>query len=166
MILSLISAMSTNRAIGLSGRLPWKHVPADWENLARVTAGCKMIMGRKSYDTPDRIWSERGNIVITRQAGYGVDTGFEIAHSLEEALARYAQEKEVFVLGGAEVFAQCLPFAHRIHLTIIHGVFEGDAFFPVFDESLFSLKRQNFKADERNPYDYSFLTYERVLSLT
>ena len=161
MKISLISAMSQNRAIGLNGRLPWRHVPADWQNLAIVTAGKKMIMGRKSYDTPDRIGSEVGNVVVTRQLDYQVDKGFEVAHSLEDALAKFADQAEVFVIGGQQIFEQALPLAQTIHLTIIQEVFEGDAFFPLLDESLFDCEVRHFKADEQNPYDYSFLVFER-----
>jgi dihydrofolate reductase len=161
MKISLISAMSQNRAIGIKGRLPWQHVPADWHNLEIVTAGKKMIMGRKSYDTPDRIGSKTGNIVVTRQLDYQVDEGFEVADSLEAALTKYADQDEVFVIGGQQIFEQIMPLAQTIHLTVIHDEFEGDAFFPVFDESLFDCTEQRFEADAQNPYDYSFLIFER-----
>jgi dihydrofolate reductase len=81
-IISLIAAMSKNRAIGLNNALPWNPIPADWDNLKEVTKDKRMIMGRKSYDNPHRIWSEVGNYVITRQADYEVDEGFEVASSL------------------------------------------------------------------------------------
>ena len=161
MKISLISAMSLNRAIGLRGRLPWHHVPADWQNLERVTADRKMIMGRKSYDTPDRLWSKKGNIVVSQQFDYQLDEGFELANSFEEALKMYKNEEEIFVIGGEQIFRQALPKADAIHLTIIHDVFEGDAFFPQFNENLYTCQRRDFKADNLNPYDYSFLVYER-----
>jgi hypothetical protein len=84
-IISLIAAMSKNRVIGLNNALPWSPIPADWDNLKEVTKNKKMIMGRKSYDNPHRIWSEEGNYVITRQTDYIVDEGFEVVGSLEEA---------------------------------------------------------------------------------
>ncbi|NBB19059.1 dihydrofolate reductase [Runella sp. CRIBMP] len=163
MQLSLISAMSENRAIGLQGRLPWPHLPNDWANFFAVTKDSRMIMGRKSYDTPDRLASEVGNFVITRQEDYVLEEGFTRAGSLQEALEACKNDKEVFVIGGAEIYRQALPLADIIHLTVVHGIFEGDAFFPEFSESEFKLKsRQDFPADAQHAYAYSFLVYEKT----
>ncbi len=161
-IISLIAAMSENRAIGLNNALPWASIPADWDNLKKVTQGCKMIMGRKSYDSPHRLWSTAGNYVLTHQKDYVVDEGFEVVASLEEALERCKDEKEVFILGGQEIFRTSLSIADRLYLTIVHEVFEGDTFFPTFDEKDFNLvERKEFKAGENTPYDISILTYQR-----
>lgn len=161
-IISLIAAMSENRAIGLDNALPWEPIPADWNNLRKVTMGKKMIMGRKSYDNPHRLWSEAGNYVITRQQGYRVEQGFEAVSSLEEALQKCADQQEVFVLGGEAIFRLAIPIADKIYLTIVHQVFNGDTFFPVFDESTFDIiDRKEFKAGESTPYDISILTYRR-----
>jgi dihydrofolate reductase len=123
-----------------------------------------MIMGRKSYDTPDRVWSPAGNVVISRQPGLPLDPGFVRAGSLAEALAHYAAEPEVFVIGGAEVFRQALPLAHQIYLTVVEGTFPGDAFFPEFGEEEWALRQsQAFTADAENAYNYAFLVYERRL---
>lgn len=155
--------MDRNRTIGRKGRLPWKPIPADWANLRAVTAGRKMIMGRKSYDTPDRIDSPEGNLVISRQPDFPVEAGFEVVPSLDAALERYRDETEVFVLGGAEIFELALPLGDVLHLTLVHESFEGDAHFPEFSEADWKLKtRRDFGADAENPYDYSFLVYERI----
>ncbi|MCU0354968.1 MAG: dihydrofolate reductase [Cytophagales bacterium] len=162
MLISLIAAMSLNRAIGLDNKLPWPHLPADWDNLKRVTAGKKMIMGRKSYESPDRIWSKAGNVVITRQVDYQTDAGFLVADSLEKALQLVGDVDEVFILGGEEIFKISLPIADRIHLTIVKGVFTGDAFFPEFSENEFiETSREGHAADAKNPLDYAFVVYER-----
>ncbi|MBA4851142.1 dihydrofolate reductase [Emticicia sp. BO119] len=161
-IISLIAAMSENRAIGLNNALPWPSIPADWDNLKKVTQGKKMIMGRKSYDSPHRLWSEAGNYVITRQHDYAVDQGFEVVRSLEEALEKCTDQQEVFVLGGEEIFKLAIPIADRIYLTIVHQVFDADTFFPTFDESAFDITdHMEFKAGENTPYDISILTYQR-----
>lgn len=165
MKLSIMAAMGQNRVIGKGNRLPWLHIPADWANLHQVCYGKKMIMGRKSYDTPDRVWSEVGNIVITRQSGYEVEEGFVIAHSLEDALALVKDEAEVFIIGGEEIFRQSIHLIDTIHLTIVHKDFEGDAFFPLFEEEFTEVSRSDFKADAENLYDYSFLVYERLPQL-
>ncbi len=155
--------MDQNRTIGRDGRLPWKSIPADWENLRAVTVGRKMIMGRKSYDTPDRIDSPEGNLVVSHQPDFPVEPGFEVVPSLEAALDRYRDEEEVFVLGGEEIFKLALPRGDVLHLTLVHETFEGDAHFPPFSETDWKLtSRRDFRADAENPYDYSFLVYERV----
>jgi len=161
-IISLIAAMSENRAIGLNNALPWNPIAADWDNLKQVTKGRKMIMGRKSYDNPHRIWSDVGNYVITRQQNYETDPGFEVVHSLDEAIKKCHNQQEVFVLGGEEIFRQAIPIADKIYLTVVHAVFDGDAFFPTFNENEFDItERKEFKAGENTPYSISILTYER-----
>jgi dihydrofolate reductase len=162
MRVSLIAALGQNRALGFKGRLPWPHLPADWTNLHAVTAGCKMIMGRKSYDTPDRVWSPEGNLVVTRQRDYQVEPGFEVVYNFQEALTRYADEEVVFVLGGEEIFREALPVADTLHLTLIHADFEADAFFPELDEEKFTeINRRDHPADEEHAYAFTFVVYER-----
>jgi len=163
MRISLIAAMSENRMIGNKGRLPWPPLPNDWANFFKVTQGCRMIMGRKSYDTPDRLSSKTGNFVVTRQADFPLDEGFTRASSLEEALEYCKNDREVFVIGGEEIFRLALPIADCIHLTLVHGIFEGDAHFPEFSKENYALKsRQDFLADEQHDVAYSFLVYERT----
>lgn len=161
-IISLIAAMSENRAIGLNNALPWEPIAADWDNLKMVSKGKKMIMGRKSYDNPHRLWSEAGNYVITRQENYVVDEGFEVVRSLEEAFKKCKNEAEVFVLGGEEIFRWAMPYADRIYLTIVHDEFQGDAFFPEFNESAYEIiERKEFQIGENTPYPISILTYQK-----
>ena len=160
--ISLIAAISQNRAIGLNNALPWTPIPADWDNLKEVTKGKRMIMGRKSYDNPHRIWSEVGNFVITRQADYVVDEGFDVVGSLETAFEKCKNDDEVFVLGGEEIFRLAIPLADKIYLTLVHETFEGDAFFPDFDTSLFDIiEQKEFKIGENTPYNISIFTYQR-----
>jgi dihydrofolate reductase len=161
MKISLIAAMSLNRAIGYKGRLPWPHLPADWANFFEVTAGCRMIMGRKSYDTPDRLSSDVGNFVITKQTDLAMDDGFERVSSLEEALARCQNDPEVFVIGGGEVFSQAMPLSHCIHLTVVKDIFEGDAFFPDIPDEFQLVDQRDFEIDHQHPLPFSFLVYQK-----
>ncbi|SDL79504.1 dihydrofolate reductase [Siphonobacter aquaeclarae] len=156
----IVAAMDENRLIGNDGRLPWPFLPNDHAHVQRLVKGRKTIMGRKSYDTPDRIWSDAGNIVMTSQLNYRVDPGFEVVHSMEEAFDRYKDEDEVVVLGGAQIYAETIPRASVLYLTLIHGTYEGDAYFPDFLG--FELTAQeDHPADDRHAVAYSFQTWER-----
>lgn len=164
MEMAFIAAMSENRVIGYQGRLPWGHLPHDLENLYRITEGYPMVMGRKSYDTPDRVWSRTApNIVVTRDLNYPLDDGFIKMSSIETALKWLEMQgfKRVFIIGGANIFAQTLHLVDSIYLTLVRGIFEGDAFFPEIDPSVFELIREdNFEKDDRHAFDYSFLLYK------
>ncbi len=162
MIISLIAAMSTNRVIGISNRLPW-NMPADVAYFKRTTAGKKFIMGRKTYEAADAFYSDVENIVVTRNKEYQVDDNSRIADSFETALQLAAEgDEEVFVIGGAEIFKKAMPYANQIYVTVIHSEFTGDAYFPIISPSKWKLAEQtDFKADEQNPYNYSFLRYTR-----
>lgn len=166
MTINLIAAMSENRVIGYKGRLPWGHLPKDWENLFRVTDGIPMIMGRKSYDTPDRIASPNApNIVLTSQADFPLETGFQSAHNLADALQLIEKQgfTSVFILGGGSVFEQSIGRADKIFLTLVHANFEGDAFFPTFSNNDFTLIEQtNFDADAQHAYAFSILVYVKA----
>jgi dihydrofolate reductase len=160
--ISLIAAMSQNWVIGFQNQLPWKPIVEDWENLNVVTAGKKMIMGRKSYESPDRVFSRFGNIVLTSNPEYKVESGFEIAANLTEALKRYIYEQEIFILGGEQIFKEAIPLANKIHLTIVHQDFMGDTFFPKFPENDFEILQQtDFQKDKENGLPFSIIVYQR-----
>ncbi len=160
MRLSLIAAMSANRVIGRDNNLPWK-LPADWKHFKNLTMGHHLLMGRKTFESIGRPLPGRTTVVITRQSDYS-PTGVLVAHSIEQALQLAAQDSEVFVAGGAQIYLQMLPRADRIYLTSIDKDFEGDTFFPDFDESDWQLIfQENREPDEKNAYPYTFLTYER-----
>jgi dihydrofolate reductase len=165
MKVSTMAAMSLNRAIGFKEKLPWGSLPADWAYLYEITKDKVMIMGRKSYEAEERVSSKAGNIVLSRQENYHLEEGFIQAESLEKAfeILRGAFLEEIFIIGGEQIFRQAIPnMVDRIYLTLVHENFEGDAFFPEFDPSVFPLiSRQDFKADAENRYDYSFLVYEK-----
>lgn len=166
MTINLIAAMSENRVIGHKGRLPWGHLPKDWENLFRVTNGIPAIMGRKSYDTPDRVAAPNApNIVLTSQADFPLETGFQRANNVNEALQLLEKQgfTQVFIFGGGSVFEQVISRADKLFLTVVHAEFEGDAFFPSFSHNDFKLIEQtNFAADAQHAYPFSILVYEKA----
>src|SRR5579872_3778138 len=160
MIISLIVAVGLKNEIGKSGKMPW-HLPADLRHFKTLTLGKPVIMGRKTLEAIGRPLPERRNIVVTRDPAFNT-AGCEVAHSLDEALGRVADAAEVMVIGGGEIYRAAWPKTQRIYLTRVRGDFEADTFFPAVEpEEWREVAREEHFEDEKNPYDYSFLTYER-----
>lgn len=131
--LSVIAAMADNRVIGVENRLPWR-LPADLQHFKRLTMGKPIVMGRRTWESLPGLLPGRTHVVVTRNNDYRAP-GAVLLHSLEEALTRYADEPEIMLVGGAELYRQSLPMASRLYLTEVHIEPEGDAFFPDFDRS-------------------------------
>ena len=152
--------MDKNRVIGKDNDLPW-NMPADLKRYRSMTLGKPNIMGRKTHEAIGRVLPKRLNIVVTRDKNYKAE-GCVVVHSVEEALKATRDAEEVMVLGGAEIFKMFLDKVNRMYLTYIDGEFEGDTFFPEFDESEWKeTLREEHKADSENPYDYVYVNLER-----
>ena len=159
-MISIIAAMAENRVIGVNNTLPWR-LPADLRHFRQLTTGHHVIMGRRNYESIGKPLPDRTNIVITRNPGYQAP-GCEVRHSLEEALRDAASDPETFVIGGAEIYRQAIADADRIYLTLVHADIQGDTWFPEFDmREWLETSRTRHEADEKNPYAYSFVTYDR-----
>jgi dihydrofolate reductase len=163
MTLSIIAAVADNNVIGRGNDLPW-HMPSDLKRLKALTMGHHIIMGRKTWDSIGRPLPGRINVVITRQVDFAPE-GVAIARSLDEAIAKAeaAGDPEIFIAGGAEIFALSLHRADRMYLTRVHAEPEGDTFFPEFDDvnEWQLVDTEHFEADGKNQHPYSYLTYER-----
>ncbi len=162
MLISQIAAMARNRVIGRDNRLPW-HMPDDLAWFFRITRGHHIIMGRRNFEANGKALPNRTNIVVTRNKNYQAP-GCVVVHALDEAIgyARDHGEEEAFIVGGGEIYAATLPLADRIYLTIIDTEVEGDTYFPELDPQEWEeVSRDPRKADERNPYDYTFYIFER-----
>lgn len=160
-MISLIVAMAENRVIGKDNALPWR-LPADLQHFRRLTTGHPIIMGRRSYESIGRPLPERTNIVVTRRTDYAAP-GCVVADSIDAAISRAEGAKEIFVIGGADIYSQTLRFADRIYLTLVHAQVEGDARFPEFDNALWrEASHERHEADVKNPYAYSFITLDRI----
>lgn len=158
--ITLIAAMGVNRVIGRDGGLPWR-LPADLRHFRALTLGKPVVMGRKTCDSLGAPLRGRVNAVVTRRTDYRPD-GFEVFPSLESACAAFSDEDEIMIIGGASIYRQALPRAHRIHLTVIHSPFEGDTVFPELDQAMWhEVAREEHTAQGEDPYDYSFLVLER-----
>jgi dihydrofolate reductase len=158
--LSLVVAVSKNNVIGGDNKLLW-HLPADLKHFKNITYGHSIIMGRKTFESIGRALPGRRNIVVTRQEYFNAE-GCTVVKSLQAAVDLCQDEKEVFIIGGAEVYRQAIHAADKIYLTRIYKAFEGDVFFPELSFSDWKLtKYQRFHADDSNHYEYSFAEYER-----
>ncbi|MDO8584898.1 MAG: dihydrofolate reductase [bacterium] len=158
-MLSFIVALDNRRGIGLKNGLPWT-LPADLRHFKEVTMGHPIIMGRKTHESIGRALPGRKNIIITRQKDF-VAPGCEVVQSFDEALVR-AGEGEVFVIGGGEIFAAVLPRAQKLYVTEVNHAFQADVYFPEFNKNEWrEVSREPHAADEKNPYAYSFVVYER-----
>jgi len=158
--ISIIAALAENRVIGRDNRLPW-HLPADLGRFKALTMGKPMLMGRRTWESLPGPLPGRPHLVLTRDPDYRAD-GCRIVHSLKEALEAADDAPELMVIGGAELYAQALPLADRLYLTLIQASPDGDAFFPEYDPGDWrEIGREDHPPGGRNPYRYSFLTLER-----
>ena len=159
--LSLIAAVARNGAIGKDNALLWR-LPEDLQFFKRTTMGCPVIMGRKTYESIGRPLPGRHNIVISRNADWHAN-GVDTAASLQAALALASDADKVFVIGGAQIYAEALPLVQEIVLTEIDQAFEADAFFPTWYRANFNeVSRENHHSPAPNNFDYAFVTYRRI----
>ena len=168
--ITIVAAMAENRVIGRDGGMPW-HLPADLARFRALTMGKPIIMGRLTHVSLGRILKGRHNIVLSRQRRFQTPDiqvqELTMVHSLEEALDRAREVasnnvKEIAVIGGASIYEQALPFANRIHLTVVHASFDGDVRFPELEPGIWrEVAREERGADERNGYDLSFIEMVR-----
>lgn len=166
MIISLLVAADENNVIGKDNKLPW-HLPNDLKYFKNQTWGMPILMGRKTYESIGKPLPGRKTIVITRNSDWQ-EAGVEVVHSIDEAIktAENYGVKEIFVIGGAEIFKSTFTEARRIYLTRIHHQFEGDVYFPDVNDTEWSLVQNRFcHADEKNPYSHSFQVWERTTEM-
>lgn len=165
MIISLLVAMDKARGIGKSGTIPWR-LSSDLKRFRELTMGHHIIVGRKTFESIGKALPGRNMIIVTRDEGLRPDGCF-IARSVEAAiaLARERGETEVFVCGGAEIYAQALGAANRFYLTQVHAQVDADTFFPEFDASAWRETERTFQqADDKNQYAFTFKILERKIS--
>ena len=167
--LALIFAVARNGVIGKDNDLPWR-LPEDMRHFKAVTMGKPIVMGRKTYDSIGRPLPGRSNIVITRNAGFQAE-GVSVVSSLNAAL-ELAENistgdgvEEVVIMGGAQIYAAALPLADRLYATEVHADVEGDALLPTVDWTQWrEISRERHNALPPNPYDYSFVRFDRIVS--
>ncbi len=159
--LSVIAAVARNRAIGRDNALPWQ-LAEDLRHFRRLTLHHTIIMGRKTRESLGRALPERDNIVVTRNR----ETRFADSRtvgSLQEAIALCAREEEIFVIGGAQIYQQSLPLAHRLYLTEIDlEIPDADAWFPPVDPVVWLETARDVRHDDALGCRYDFVQYQRA----
>lgn len=159
-MITIIAAIANNHALGMDNKLIW-HLPEDLKRFKKVTSGHHVIMGRKTFESLGKPLPNRTTIIITRNKKYKAD-GCLVVNSLEEALEKAKEDENPYILGGAEIYKLAMPIADKLDLTFVHQEFEADAFFPKINTSIWEeTSREDFKADDRNKYDYSFVSFEK-----
>lgn len=151
---TLIAAVGRNGVIGADNDMPW-HIPDDFAYFKRTTLGHPIVMGRKTFDSIGRVLPGRRTIVVTHQPNWA-HPGVETAHSLSEALSLAGPADEVFICGGGQIYAEAMPWAHRLLITEVDESPEGDVHFPEIDIS-------DWREVSREPREgFSWVAYERV----
>ena len=159
-MISLLVAASANNAIGKDNQLLW-NLPNDMKFFKDTTWGMPVVMGRKTYESMDKPLTGRINVVITRQPGWNAE-GTVVSGNLDDAIKKAAETncKEIFIIGGGEIFKLAIEIADKIYMTRVHANFDGDTFFPEIDENKWELvANQDFQADEKHKFAYSFQTW-------
>ena len=162
-MLSHIVAASENNIIGVKNGLPWR-LPNDFKYFKNKTWGMPVIMGRHTYESMEKDLPGRINIVVTKKTDWHPKNVF-VSHTIEEAVAKAkeTEAREIFIIGGGEIFSQTMDNVDRIYLTRVHTTVEGDTSYPELDVSKWKrIKEDSFPADEKNNYPYTFEIWEKT----
>nr|AIA13747.1 Dihydrofolate reductase [uncultured bacterium] len=162
MIISFLVAMDEKRGIGKAGSLPWR-LSSDLKRFRELTMGHHIIVGRKTFESIGKPLPGRQMIIVTRSESFAPEGCF-IAHSISDAinLARERGESELFVCGGAEIYAETLGAADRLYLTLVHADCDADTFFPDCNSGEWiETESEHHAADEKNQYSFTFKVLER-----
>lgn len=162
-MLSIIVAIAENNVIGKNNQLIW-HLPEDLKRFKQLTTGHTIIMGRKTFESLGRVLPNRKHIVLCQSNIIEIqDENVEVISDIK-LLDKYIQsEEENFVIGGASIYKLLMPYVNKMYITKIHQSFEGDVYFPQINEAEWqvTLREKGIK-DEKNPYDYEYINYERI----
>ncbi|TMM32311.1 dihydrofolate reductase [Polaribacter aestuariivivens] len=162
-MITVIAAIAKNNALGKNNDLIW-HLPADLKRFKKITTGHYILMGRNTFESIGKPLPNRTTVIITRNKNYFKD-GCLIAHSLEEALELAKEEEKIFIIGGAQIYKETIEkdLADQLDITIVHKSFEADVYFPEINPKVWKIiSKEDFKADEKNKYDYSFVSYQKI----
>ncbi|MCF6297322.1 MAG: dihydrofolate reductase [Flavobacteriaceae bacterium] len=160
-MITIIAAIAKNNALGKDNKLIW-HLPADLKRFKKITNGHHIIMGRKTFESLGKPLPNRTTVIITRNKKYKVKDCI-VVNSLAEAIEKSKSDDNPYILGGAQIYKQAMKVADLLDITFVHHEFDADVFFPEIDKYVWKeFSREDFKADEKNKYDFSFVKYKRI----
>jgi dihydrofolate reductase len=161
-MITLIAAIAKNNALGKNNDLIW-HLPADLKRFRQLTTGHHIIMGRKTYESIGKPLPNRTTIIVTRNKDY-FQEGCLLASSVAAAIQLAKNDETICIVGGEQIYRHVLEndLVDVLDITLVHQEFEADAFFPKIDFNIWEeVSREDFKADEKNKFDYSFIKYQK-----
>ncbi len=161
-MLSIIVAVAKNNVIGKDNKLIW-HLPEDLKRFRNLTTGHTIIMGRKTFESLGRVLPNRKHIVLTNNSNMKIeDENVEVIDDVKLLESYINSEEENFIIGGATIYGLLMPYANKMYITEINQEFEGDVYFPQIDSEVWQeVEREKGIRNEKNPYDYEYVTYVR-----
>ena len=163
-MITIIAAIGLNNELGKDNDLIW-HLPADLKRFKKVTSGHAIIMGRNTFESIGKPLPNRRSIIITRNTSYEKE-GCDVVHSLEEAINLIKDQKNAFIIGGAQIYKEAIEkqLVDQLDITKVHQNFEADVFFPTIDQSVWEeISEETFLPDDKNQYTYSFISYKKII---
>ncbi|WP_291102270.1 MULTISPECIES: dihydrofolate reductase [unclassified Flavobacterium] len=156
----MIAAVAENNALGKNNDLLW-HLPNDFRRFKEVTSGHHIIMGRKTFESFPKPLPNRTHVIISRQENFEPE-GCIVVQDLEKAIAICPADKNIFIIGGGEIYKQYIHLADQLDITRVHNSFEADVYFPEIDPSIWELSAETFHPkDEKHLFDFTFQTFVR-----
>lgn len=161
-MLSIIVAVAKNNVIGKDNKLIW-HLPEDLKRFKRLTSNHTIIMGRRTFESLGRVLPNRKHVILCNDAKMNIDDeNVEILDDISKLKKYIESDDENFVIGGATIYRLLMPFANKMYITHINQEFDGDVYFPEISEKEWKIiDRETGLKDEKNPFDYEYVTYER-----
>lgn len=161
-MLSTIVAIAKNNVIGKDNKLIW-HLPEDLKRFKKITTGKTIIMGRKTFESLGRVLPNRKHVILCNDAELNIeDENVVVLEDIKQLESYIKSEEENFVIGGATIYKLLMPYVNKMYITHINEEFDGDVYFPEINENEWNIiEKEKGLKDEKNPYDYEYVTYIR-----
>jgi len=160
MIISLIVAMDKNNLIGKNNKIPW-HIPGELKRFRAITMGKPIIMGRKTFESIGKPLDGRENVVLTNNKSYKQD-GVKTYNNISEVISDFTNHDEIFVIGGSEIYALLLPLAHKLYITKIDKIYDGDTWFPKIHYNEWKIQESIQITEETTQTRYENIIYTKI----
>ena len=160
MIISLIVAMDKNNLIGKNNKIPW-HIPGELKRFRAITMGKPIIMGRKTFESIGKPLDGRENVVLTNNKSYK-QTGVKIYNNISEVISDFTNYDEIFIIGGSEIYALALPLAHKLYVTKIDKIYDGDTWFPKIRYNEWKIQESTQITEETTQTQYENIIYTKI----